>query len=719
MLDEQDLATGGQRRRGPFQLTRSRFIGVVVACAILWALFAWGVMPKLIRDAYNGHGISILVKELEHKANYPVEHYLGKWNKAALGLLGAWLAAAAVLLATTTRWFAVHVARTATPGTLGAIRMVICLILAWVMWWTRLREITPLPDSQRISMGVMNFFYAMGLAKIVHSVVALQTLKYLCIAFCLLGAIGYRTRIVLPLAALLYLPLQGITRSYFWFNHCGIIPFYCLLVLCLVRSNDGWSVDRLIRIWRGQDVVPANLATSYYGWARLAIWLCVAIPYMCAGMSKLRFASPYWWDGNNMQAILFADGLRPGGETLAMKILWVPGWFFMLMGIGTIITEVGFILVPFWRVARMILPISMFGMHMGIWTLMGINFYDLLFIQCIFYDWTPMRDGFARMLAGKRGTITVLFDGNCPFCQRTVRTVGAMDLFKRLNIVDFRAADLAALALKHGVELNPSRLEREMIVIKGGQSFGGAQGARVIAGALPALWIVWPLLAIPGLSHIASAVYRVIARNRMGLVKCDPAGACEIEPAPRDVPARPAFIGGWPKSLRTLGLPAGVAFMFWFMLGIWVMRIEFYPVTSMQMFTTYAKNSVVDYYRAYVFYEDGTSEIARFEKMGGGIARYGPTLKAPFQDELDERVRAKKRDDCIALMTRSANHWNTSNPPSGKRIVRVETHHKQWDFVKQRDDRTNWGQTVRKITVEIDPNTGTTIASSSGEPRRG
>ena len=38
-----------------------------------------------------------------------------------------------------------HIAGTARPGTLGAIRMLICLILAWVMYWTRLAEITVLP----------------------------------------------------------------------------------------------------------------------------------------------------------------------------------------------------------------------------------------------------------------------------------------------------------------------------------------------------------------------------------------------------------------------------------------------------------------------------------------------------------------------------------------------------------------------------------------------
>lgn len=731
LLEEEGLdAPAGRAKRGLLRSGRAKFTALVVAGAILWAVFAWGVMPRLIANAYEGHGISFLVKALEHKHAYPLEHYLNKWNKLGLGALAAWVGAGALLLLTTSRGFARHAARSATPGTLGAIRMVVCLILAWVTYWMRLREMAGLPQSQRIHMGVMDFFYAAGWGHVVTNVALVQTLKWLCLALCIVGAIGFKTRIVLPLIAILYLPLAGITRSYFWFNHCGLVPFYCLIVLCLARSADGWSLDRLIRIWRGQAVPPANVATPHYGWARLAIWLCVCIPYMCAGMSKLRYGTLHWWDANNMQYILFADGLRPGGETLAMQLLWLPGWFFALMGIGTLITEIGFITVPFFRPSRLILPLAMFGMHLGIWTVMGINFYDLLIIQVIFYDWSPLRRWVGGKLNALRGTLTVLYDGNCPLCQRTIRTIRPMDLLGRLNVIDFRTADLAALAASHGVALDASRLEREMVVIKSGQAHGGARGARVIAGALPALWIAWPLLAIPGLSHLASAVYRAVARNRMSLLKCAPTeGACAIETS---APASPIIPSAATKSaspspalfarlapLWRLRPALGVAFMFWFMLSVWTLRLEWYPFTGMQMFSNYAAdengnpNSVVSYYRAYVFYEDGTHEIAQFERMGGGIARYRAVLEAPFLYTATPEYRAFGREACIDLMTRSAAWWNTHAAPAGKRIVRMEDHHKNWDFVTQRDDRENWGTTVEKVVVEIDPATGARVASGA------
>lgn len=720
LLDEEGIDTPAAARakaRASRAWGRNHFIGLLTVGALLWVAFAWGVMPRMITNAYEGHGISVLARALEHKHAYTLDHYLNKWNRAALGLLAGWIGVGGVLLLTTSRWFARNVARTATPGTLGAIRMLICLILAWVTWWMRLREMVSLPDSQRISMGVMDFFYRAGWGHVVHSVALVQTLKWLCIGLCFLGAAGYRTRIVLPLIAILYLPLAGITRSYFWFNHCGIVPWYCLIVLCFTRCADGWSVDRLIRIARGLPVPDAKLATNYYGWARLFVWLCICIPYFLAGMSKLVWASPYWWTGNNMQAILFADGLRPGGETLAMQLTWLPTWFFTMMGIGTIIGEVGFITVPFWRVSRLVLPFAMFSMHMGIWTIMGINFYDLLLIQWLFYDWTPVVRWIGKKLDEKRGTITVLFDGNCPLCQRTIRTIRPMDLFHRLNVVDFRTADLAALGKTHGVELDPARLDREMIVIKSGETYGGAKGARVIAGALPALWIAWPFLAIPGLSHIAAAVYRTIAGNRMSLVKCDPTGvACAIDqPVPTKAAVAPALYPGW---LGRLAPGLGVAMMFCFMAGWWTTKLEWYPITCMQMFTWYSADdqgnptSIVNYYRGYVIYEDGTKSLAKFDKMGQGIARYQNTLAAPFLPKVPQELRDKGRRDCIDLMRRSAEWWNANAAAPGKRIVRMETHHRQWDFVKEREDKGNWGQTVEVVGVDIDPVAGTKVAAS-------
>jgi hypothetical protein len=584
---------------------RRRLLLLVAAGAMLWSVFAWWVVPSLVRAAYDGRGLSFMVKAMAHRGAYPVEHYLAKWHALAVGGMVAWVGAAALLALTTSGWFARTAVRTATPGTIGAMRVLVCAILAWFVSDFRLAEMAALPASQRVSMGVMNWLYALGWGHVVQSVPAVQTLKWICFALCVLGMAGYRTRVTLPVLAALYLALAGITRSYFWFNHSGMVPWYCLVAMCFARSGDGWSLDRLIRQRRGLSVPDADVATAHYGWARLAVWLCVCIPYMCAGMSKLRFGGLTWWDANNMQSILFADGLRPYGEMNSMKLVILPGWFFALMGLGTIVTEIGMILIPFLRPARLVLPIAMAGMHVGIFSTMGIDFHDLIALQVIFYDWSGARRWLAAKIAARRGTA----DAPAP-----------------------RTAEV--------------RVRR---------------------------------------------------------------------PA---VPPTPSRFRAWLAPVRSRAGALGIAAMCWVMFGFWGIREEYYPFTAMQMFSNYATNSVVSYYRAYVTYEDGTTEVARLERMGNGIARYRGMLEAPFLKTVPEATRAKGREACAGLLRRSAEWWNANAATPGKRVVRMEAHHRNWDFVTQRDDTVNWGTTVDKVTVDIAPPPQST-AATDGNPADG
>src|SRR5205085_12147433 len=99
---------------------------------------------------------------------------------------------------------------------------------------------------------------------------------------------GWRTRIVIPLCALASLVMQGILRENSFFWHQNLVPTYVLIVLSFTRCGDGWSLDRLLRIYRGQDVPDAAVAAARYGWARYACWIPISLTYASAGFSKLR-----------------------------------------------------------------------------------------------------------------------------------------------------------------------------------------------------------------------------------------------------------------------------------------------------------------------------------------------------------------------------------------------------------------------------------------------
>ena len=56
---------------------------------------------------------------------------------------------------------------------------------------------------------------------------------------------------------------------------------------------------------------------------------------------------------------------------------------------------------------------------------------------------------------------------------------------------------------------------------------------RWIAGRLPLLWIVWPVLWLPGMGKFGVWAYDTVARNRFLFGTCGD-GACELPDAGRE-----------------------------------------------------------------------------------------------------------------------------------------------------------------------------------------
>lgn len=104
---------------------------------------------------------------------------------------------------------------------------------------------------------------------------------------------------------------------------------------------------------------------------------------------------------------------------------------------------------------------------------------------------------------------TMIYDGNCGFCKRSVAFLLARD---RKGVLDSASnlEDPRVLADPELVE----RSRREMLLFDGDEVYGGAQAAlRSWLMVRPWSWL--RLFTWPPFSWIASLVYRWIARNRM------------------------------------------------------------------------------------------------------------------------------------------------------------------------------------------------------------
>src|SRR5215467_1908575 len=380
----------------------------------LWIAFAKLIVPPIIESACRGESLSLFNSIIEGHKFHPVEFYLTIWDgitvRGVVVLVTLWLLAAAVSRPAFFHGFVVA----ATPRTLGAIRMWTCAVLLLMIFLEDFASIALLPVEIRNPRGMLECFYRLpiGFERFVTSETSLRAFQLLTELLLVLGLIGWQTRIVIPLAAFCHFLLLGILIDYSFFWHQNLVPLYLLFVLSFTPCGDGWSVDRLWKIYQGEEVPPADRSSPVYGWSRYACWVAIALPYMANGVSKLEDGGLFWWGPNNMRSWLYWDSLRPRGFNwaLSLHLKSAPDLLFGLLGIVALVAELSFGLVLFSHVARRILPIAAMIMHIGILLLQRILFVDLILLQFVFFDFTRLRKLIGLRLAARRGRIQVLYD---------------------------------------------------------------------------------------------------------------------------------------------------------------------------------------------------------------------------------------------------------------------------------------------------------------------
>ncbi len=113
----------------------------------------------------------------------------------------------------------------------------------------------------------------------------------------------------------------------------------------------------------------------------------------------------------------------------------------------------------------------------------------------------------------------LLFDGQCPLCQRSVRILKRLDWFKKIHYQDARQVGQIPPT---NPPLDPQRLLEEMHLVPaaGRPIYHGFGAFRWLAWQMPLLWIIAPLLYIPGVPWLGNKIYLWVARNRFKLVPC-------------------------------------------------------------------------------------------------------------------------------------------------------------------------------------------------------
>ena len=122
----------------------------------------------------------------------------------------------------------------------------------------------------------------------------------------------------------------------------------------------------------------------------------------------------------------------------------------------------------------------------------------------------------------------VLFDGHCAFCRKSVELLRKLDWLKKLDYVDVR--DEAQPCLREPLVSAAPLLEQMHVLTRDSQRLhGGYRAIRWLAWRLPALWLVAPLLYLPGMTWLGQKLYLWVARNRFKIVPCEH-GVCTLPP---------------------------------------------------------------------------------------------------------------------------------------------------------------------------------------------
>lgn len=381
----------------PVTSTSRRFLKCCLLLLLsegLWWAFAFLVVPTIITHAYYGRSLAAINHFFVEGAR-PVEFYLEQWRIMTWQGIVFWIVLWSFLWLYTSANFARRFVGQATPEDIAALRILTCSILLISTLWEDVPSTAALPRGLVRPMGILELLYALplGFSQFVTSPSALTIFRCSTALLLTSGALGWWTRLTLPLAAIGYLLLGGIMRQYAWFYHTGLVPLYVLLFLAWTPCGDGWSLDRWWKQRRGASVPQAWQPTLTYGWIRYGCWMMIALPYVAAGLSKFRNGGWFWWEATNFRQILYRSTLSPMQFSfdLALDLVHAPDAFVALLALAGVLGEVFYGLVLFFRRARFVLPLLMATMHIGILLLQNILFFDLILLQLAFVPVTALR----------------------------------------------------------------------------------------------------------------------------------------------------------------------------------------------------------------------------------------------------------------------------------------------------------------------------------------
>ena len=342
-----------------------------------------------------------------------------------------------------------------------------------------------------------------------------------CGAAGIFALIGAYTRVSLTIFATATTFLLAHFYSYGTMEHPQAAATIVLWLLILTPSGEELSVDALrARVaasrMRERFVARDEEALSRDArWPlRVVQWLLVII-YLSAALAKVTMGKASWMNGYTMTYYLLLDGSRhhvPLSITLAHV-----HWLGVMAAVATLAFELTFVVCVLYPRAAPVYLATGVALHTGIAVLMRAPFYQLLALYVAFAE--PVRAEVRRFAGARAGASverrvwTLVYDGYCPLCIRTMTQLDTLDGARVLRYVDLERETERARELMPGVSIEDMR-EEMAVVTPSGVVLRGFFAFREISKRLPVMWVLVPVMFAPGAEWVGTRVYAWVAANR-------------------------------------------------------------------------------------------------------------------------------------------------------------------------------------------------------------
>lgn len=405
------------------------------------------------------------------------------------------------------------------PERLAILRIATGLFSFWYLG-TRFSMI------QRIAAGDPSLYEPVGIATFLSAPMdadIFSLLLYITLGLNLMYILGWKFRWTGPAFAVLFLFVMCYRNSWSMIYHNYNALVLHVFIIGFVSASSAISIDALQSKsfhWR-KKMIP----NWTYGWPVRLICAATVGAYMLSGLAKVWGELGWeWMTGNAMRSQIAVDAIRKdllveSSPSAFFEWLYPHTELFLILGVGTMMLEVGAFAALFHRRIGMIWALLACSMHWGIYFIMGIKFpyhtTGVIFLSFFATEliWYRLQALFSKSepsaAEGAETKAVVLFDGVCNFCNAAIRFIIDRDTKGHFQFASIQSDIGQRLLKQHKAPADLSTL----VLIEHGKAHTRSSAALRIARYLRFPWNLFSIfIIIPKL--VRDIAYNFIAARR-------------------------------------------------------------------------------------------------------------------------------------------------------------------------------------------------------------